>query len=214
MNPPAISQKPDFCAVSGHRNEISPNFSLQVFKLLRKKKKKTKPLQNSVIKFGTDSSLPVYLPANLQYCLRLKTAEYPSSICIFISGRKMTNGLCFFFSCYTAFFKIFFVIGNNLHLCIIFNLVVLVPMFCHLWFSSLLTSVIFMIFRFYFIPFFKVIFSHQKADWVWFSHCISSPLPFLIAFGTIYSPHFNVNCVVFVTTQKTCKCWLMIAFNF
>ena len=112
------------------------------------------------------------------------------------------------------FLKIFFVIGNNLHLCIIFNLVVLVPMFCHLWFSSLLTSVIFMMFRFYFIPFFKVIFSHQKADWVWFSHCISSPLPFLIAFGTIYSPHFDVNCVVFVTTQKTCKCWLMIAFNF
>ena len=98
---PAISQKPDFCAVSGHRNEISPNFSLQVFKLLRKKK----TLQNSVIKFGTDSSLPVYLPTYLQYCLHLKTAEYPSNICIFISGRKMTNGFCFFFSCYTAFLK-------------------------------------------------------------------------------------------------------------
>ena len=57
-------------------------------------KKKKKP-RNSVIKFGTDSSLPVYLPTNLQYCLHLKTAEHPSSIYIFISGRKMINDFAF-----------------------------------------------------------------------------------------------------------------------
>ena len=200
----------------------------------------------------------------MQYCLHLKTAEHPSSIHIFISGRKMVNGFCFFFSCYTAFF-IFFVIGNNLHLCIIFNLVVLVRAFCHLWFSSLLrsdfffsfifiswrlvtlqhcsgfchtltwishgftcvphpnppsrlplTSVIFMIFRFYFIPFFKMIFSHQKADWVWFSHWISSPLPLLIAFWAIYSPHFDMNCVKFLSLLRkhvSVGSWLPLTFN-
>lgn len=113
-------------------------------------------------------------------------------------------------------FLIFFVIGNNLNLCIIFNLVVLVPVFCHLWFSSLLTSVILMIFRFYFIPFFKVIFSYHKADWVWFSRWISSPLPFLIAFGIIYSPHFDVNCVKFLSLLRkhvSVGSWLPLTFN-